>query len=86
MNEYKAQAEIRGSKFHSVDMVQDPSGVNLEVALFFRRLYAQAICDVLENRFVDNDLIDCSKILSLTNLPQRQVGLSSYRVVQLDCF
>ena len=27
--------EIRGSKFHSVDMIRDPSGVDLEVLLFF---------------------------------------------------
>jgi hypothetical protein len=55
-------------------MIRDPSGVDLEVALSFQRLYAQAVCDALENRFVDNDLIDCFKILSPTNLPQRQVG------------
>ena len=67
-------------------MIWDPSGVDLEVALSFQRLYAQAICDALENKFVDNDLINCSKNLSHTNLPHRQVGLSSYGVVQLDCF
>ena len=50
----------------------------------FQRLYAQAVCDALENRFIDNDIIDCFKILSPTNLPQRQVGLSSYGVVQSD--
>jgi hypothetical protein len=82
----RLSSEFRGSKFHSVDMIWDPSGVNLKVALdlSFQRLYAQVVCDALENRFVDNDLIDCFKILSPTNLPQRQVGLSSYGVVQLD--
>ena len=55
-------------------MIRDPSGANLEVALFFQRLYTQAVCDALENRFVDNDLIFCFKILSPSNLPQRQLA------------
>ena len=32
----RLSSEIRGSKFHSVDMTRDPSGVDLEVALSFK--------------------------------------------------
>ena len=58
----RLSSKIRRSKFHRVDMIRDPSGVDSEVALSFQRLYAQAVCDELENRFVDNDHIDCFKI------------------------
>jgi len=29
--------EIRGDKFHSIDMIRDPSGVDLEAALSFQK-------------------------------------------------
>ena len=43
-------SEIRGSKFRSIDMIWDPSGVDIEVAMSFQRLYAQVVCDTLKNR------------------------------------
>ena len=36
----RLSSEIRRSKFHSLDMIRDPSGANSEVALYFQRLYA----------------------------------------------
>jgi Domain of unknown function (DUF4371)/hAT family C-terminal dimerisation region len=80
----RLSSEIRGAKFHTIDMIRDPSGVDLEAALFFQKMYAEAVCMALEARFVDNDVIDAFKILNPIHMPQRQVGLSSWGVVQLD--
>jgi hypothetical protein len=77
-------SEIRGSKFHSIDMVRDPSGADLETALNFQKLYAEAICVALDARFDDNDIIDCFKILNPIHMPQRQVGSASWGVIQLE--
>ena len=65
-------------------MTRNPSGANLEVALSFHRCYAEAICEALFVRFEDNDVIDAFKILNPIHMPQRQVGLNLWGVVQLD--
>jgi hypothetical protein len=77
-------SEIRGSKFHSIDMVRDASGADLEAALNFQKLYAEAVCVALDARFDDNDVIDCFKIFNPIHMPQRQIGLASWGVVQLE--
>ena len=77
-------SEIRGSKFHSIDMIRDPLGRDLESALDFQKTYSKAVCSALEARFVDNDIIDCFKILNPLHMPRKQVGLASWGVVELD--
>jgi hypothetical protein len=77
-------SEIRGSKFHSIDMVRDASGVDFEVALNFRKLYTEAVCVALDARFDDNDIIDCFKILNPIHMHQRQIELALWGVIQLE--
>jgi hypothetical protein len=80
----RLSSEIRGSKFHSIDLIRDPLGCDLESALDFQKTYSEAVCSALEARFVDNDIIDCFKILNPLHMPRRQVGLASWGVVELD--
>jgi hypothetical protein len=77
-------SEIRGAKFHTIEMVRDPNGADLEAALSFQKMYVESVCKALEARFVDNDIIDAFKIFNPIHMPQRQVGLASWGVVQLD--
>ena len=77
-------SEIRGSKFHSIDLIRDPLGRDLESALDFQKNYSEAVCSALEARFVDNDIINCFKILNHLHMRRRQVGLASWGVVELD--
>ncbi len=77
-------SEIRGSKFHSLDLIRDPLGRDLESALDFQKTYSEAVYSALEARLVDNDIIDCFKILNPLHMPCRQVGLASWGVVELD--
>ena len=59
-------SEIRGCKFHSIDMIQDALDRDLEsVFLNFQKTYPEAICSALVARFVDNDIIYYFKILNL---------------------
>jgi len=37
-------SEIKGSKFHSVEMTRDPIGFAFEATLTFQKSYAKAIC------------------------------------------
>src|ERR1700737_4539138 len=76
--------EIRGFKFYFIDLIWDPLGRDLESALDFQKTYSEAVCSALEARFVDNDIIDCFKILNPLHMPRRQVGLASLGVVELD--
>ena len=62
-------SEIRGFKFHSVEMVRNSSGIDLEAALSFQKLYVQVICDALSACFVDNNVVDAFKILNPSNMP-----------------
>ena len=62
----------------------DPSGADLEVALSFHKCYVEVVCEALFARFEDNDVIDAFKILNPIHMLQRQVGLNSWGVVQLD--
>ena len=65
-------------------MTRDPSRANLEAALSCQRCYVEAFCEALFTRFEDNDVIDAFKILNPIHMPQRQVGLNLWDVMQLD--
>jgi hypothetical protein len=39
-------SEIRYSKFHSIDLIQDPLGRDLQSALDFQKTYSEAICSI----------------------------------------
>src|ERR1700737_4851082 len=42
-NREMVSSEIRGSKFHSIDLIQDPLGCDLESALDFHKTYSEAV-------------------------------------------
>ena len=80
----RLSSEIRGGRFHSVEMVRDRTGADLEEALLFQKFFAEAVIDALETHFGDNGVIGCFKILSPSNMPVRQVGLKSWGVTELE--
>jgi len=80
----RLSSEIRGSKFHSVEMIRDRTGADLAEALAFQTSFAEEVCKGLEARFQDNDIISCFKILNPCELPSRQVGMKSWGVAELE--
>ena len=80
----RLSSEIRGSRFHSVDMIRDPNGVDLKEALNFQKSYAEVVYKCLEARFSDNDIISAFKILNPSNMPSKKVGLNSWDVSNLE--
>ena len=79
----RLSSEIRGAKFHGIDMIRDNTGADLESALFFQKSYAESIIKALETRFHDNHLISAFKILNPSNMPSRRVGLASWGMTKL---
>jgi hypothetical protein len=68
----------------SIDMIRDASRTDLEAALNFQKLYVDAVCVALDARFDDNDIIDSLKNFNPIHMPQRQIELASWGVVQLE--
>ena len=46
----RLSTEIRVVQYHSLEIIRDPSGVDLKEALAFQKSYAQVICNALEDR------------------------------------
>ena len=80
----RLSSKIRRSKFHSMDMIRDSNGIDLEEALNFQKSYVEAVCKYLEARFSDNDIISAFKILNPSNMPSKRVGLNSWGVADLE--
>ena len=80
----RLSSEIRGSKFHSVEMIRDRIGADLIEALAFQTSFAEEVSKGLEACFQDNDIVSCFKILNPCELPSRQVGMKSWEVVELE--
>jgi len=70
--------EIRGGKFHDVDMIRDRTEQDLIKAMTFQKQFALAVCNALECRFEDNHIMAAFKVLGLTNMPSKQVGLANW--------
>ena len=64
-------SETRGYKFHSIDLIRDLLRCDFESILDFQKIYYEADCSVLEAIFVNNDIIDCFKILNPLYMPHR---------------
>ena len=79
-------SEIREFRFHSVDIIRDPNGIDLKEALNFQKSYAEVVCKCLEARFSDNGIISTFKILNPSNMPSKRVGLNSWGVADLEVF
>ena len=82
----RLSSEIRGSKFHSVDMIRDSNRIYLEEALNSQKSYAEVVCKCLEARFSDNGIISAFKILNPSNMPSKRVGLNSWDVADLEVY
>ena len=80
----RLSSEIRGSKFHDVEMIRDRTGADLVEALAFQTSFAEEVCKGLEARFQENHVISCFKVLNPCELPSRQVGLKSWGVTELE--
>ena len=76
--------KLGGSKFHSMDMIRDPNGIDLEEALNFQKSYTEVVCKCLEARFSENGIISAFKILNPSNMPSKRVGLNSWDVADLE--
>jgi len=80
----RLSSEIRGTKFHEIDMIRDRTCADLESALSFQKSYAKSIIKALEACFEDNDLISTFKVFNPSNMPSRKVGLASWGVIDLE--
>ena len=69
---------------HGIEMDRSKLGEELEGRLEFQRAFAEAVCASLDARFVDNDIILYFKILDLTNMPSKQIGLKNWCVIELE--
>ena len=53
-------------------------------ALGFEKHFTLAVCNALECRIEDNHIMTTFKVLRLTNMPSRQVGLANWGLVDLE--
>jgi hypothetical protein len=82
----RLSSEIKGGKFHNVDMIRDRTRQNLMEAMALQKQFALAVCNTLECRFEDNHIMAAFKVLGLTNMPSKQVGLANWGVVEFELF
>jgi hypothetical protein len=80
----RLSSEIRGAKFHNINLIRNRTGADLEEALAFQTSFAHEVCKALESCFKDNDVISCFKILSPIEMPSRPVGMASWGVIELE--
>jgi hypothetical protein len=80
----RLSSEIRGGKFHEVEMIRDRMGQDLMNAVAFQKHFALAVCNTLEYRFEDNHIIIVFKVLDPTNMPSKQIGLANWGLVDLE--
>ena len=74
----KNSNKIRDAKCHSMNMIRDPNGANLEETLSFQNSYAKVVlCKYLETRFSNNGIVSTFKFLNPSNVPSKRVGLNS---------
>ncbi len=79
----RISSEIRRAKYHDILMIRDRIGTDLEEAITFQVCFAEEIYKGLENRFKDNDIVSCFKILNPVELPSRQVGMGVLELERL---
>ena len=65
----RLSSEIRGDKFHEVEMIRDRTGQDFMDAVAFQKHFALAVCNTLECRFEDNHIMTSFKVLGPTNMP-----------------
>jgi hypothetical protein len=79
----KLSSEIRGNMYHGFEIQRSRLEVDLKETLQFQRSFVEVVCDCLQARFTDNDLIFCFKILNPSNMPSKQIGLQSWGIIEL---
>ena len=80
----RLSSEIRGGKFHDVNMIRNKTEQDLMDAVTFQKQFALAVCNALESRVEDNHIIATFKVLDPTNMHSKQVGLANWGVVELE--
>ena len=80
----RLSSEIRGGKFHDINMIRDKTEQDLMDAVTFQKQFTLAICNALESRFEDNHIIATFKVLDPTDMHSKQVGLANWGVVELE--
>ena len=75
----RLSSEIRGGKFHKVEMIHDRTGQDLMDVVAFQKHFDLAVCNALECTFENNHIMTVIKILNSTNMPSKQVGLANWR-------
>lgn len=73
-------SEIRGAKFHNINIVCNSIGQDLIKALAFYKSSATILCEALKMPFKNNHIMDTIKVLEPTNMPTQQVGLTCWGV------
>ena len=74
----RQSSDIRGGKFHEVEMIRDRTGQELMDAVTFQKHFVLAVCNALEYKFEDNHIMTSFKVLGPTNIPSKQVGLANW--------
>ena len=80
----KLSSEIRGSKFHEVEMIRDRTGQNLIDAVIFQKYFALTVCNALESRFEDNHIMTAFKVLAPITMSSTQISLANWGVLDLE--
>jgi len=70
-------------KVHKIEMIRNRICVDLESALFFWKSYVESIIKALETYFHDNDIHFAFKILNLSHMSSKRLGLASLGVIDL---
>jgi len=76
--------KIRGGEHDDIEMICDRMGQDLIDGVMFQKQFALAVCNALKSRFEDNHIMAMFRVLGSRNMPSKQVGLASWRVVDLD--
>ena len=76
--------DIQLAKFHSIDMIRDPNGADLEQTLNFQKSYAEAIYKYLEKRFSNDVIVLAFKILNSSNMLSKKISLNSLIDLELS--
>ena len=82
----RLSSDIRGGKFHDVEMIRDRTGQGLMDAMAFKKYFAFAVYNVLEYRFEDNHIMTTFKVLGPPHMPSTQVGLANSRWLNWSCY
>ncbi|KAL3689219.1 hypothetical protein R1sor_015528 [Riccia sorocarpa] len=81
----RLQSEIRaGTYFHSVQVQRDLGGKDMDAALQFQNDLSLALVEALQDRFGDNSLVSCFKVLNPQEVPRTLMGMRDWGCAELE--